>query len=112
MKNVTIFLSIGVLVLLILFLLGEDKRWFLFNVDQAEEYAISLLNGDSEMDTPKRFIDYTVSASNGYVLFTMPSKQNKVYGYFPDKEPSTIEGNISKINWRPLGGKWFVSNVE
>jgi hypothetical protein len=93
-----------------LFMVDSDRRWAIVNGSSAEEYAISLLEGDDEVETPDRFIDYSISASDGYVVFSRHDDHDTVYGYFPAKAPSEMSGAVARSTWKSLGGKWFVSH--
>lgn len=91
------------------FLVGEDKRWLFFNGNDAEIYATQLLN-DGTTKTPDKFIDYSVSTNDGYVIFSKHGDHSTIYGYFPMKTPTDIGGTVLKVNWEQLDGKWFVSH--
>jgi hypothetical protein len=91
------------------FLVSEDKRWLFFNGNDAEVYATQLLSGGTAK-TPDRFIDYSVSTNNGYVVFSKHGDHSTIYGYFPVKTPTEIGGAALKVNWEKLDGKWFVSH--
>lgn len=104
------FVTIIVSILFFAFI-GEDQRWFIINGSSAESYAIDLLNGNSNVETPDHFIDYVVTARDGYVIFSQHTEHDVFYGYFPDKPPSEISGIISSTAWAPMGGDWFVSRL-
>lgn len=89
------------------FLVSEEKRWIFFNGNDAEIYATQLLN-NSTTKTPDKFIDYSVSTNDGYVIFSKHGDHSTIYGYFPVKTPTDIDGAALKVNWEQLDGKWFV----
>lgn len=91
------------------FLVDEDKRWVFFNGSDAEIYAVQLLNNKAPQ-TPGKFIDYSVSANDGYVIFSQHNDHSTIYGYFPTKTPADVGGAVLKADWEPLDGKWFVSH--
>lgn len=91
------------------FLIGEDRRWIFFNGSDAEIYAMQLLESNAP-HTPDKFIDYSVSVSNGYVVFSKHDDHSTIYGYFPTKTPTDIGDAELKADWKPLDGKWFVSH--
>ncbi len=63
-------------------LVGEDKRWLFFNGNDAEIYATQLLN-DGTTKTPDKFIDYSVSTNDGYVIFFQARRSFKHLRVFP-----------------------------
>lgn len=81
----------------------------IFNGNDAEIYATQLLSDDTTK-TPEKFIDYSFSINDGYVIFSKNGDHSSIYGYFPVKNPSDIPGSVLKINWEKLDGKWFVSH--
>lgn len=87
--------------------IGKDKRWLLMNGSDAEDYAIALLKNDASIETPNKFVDYTVNVVNGYVIFSNHIDHSAIYGYAPNnKEPSEIGGDIK---WEFFDKNWFVS---
>ena len=109
MKILITLLAAGVIFFTAFFILiNEEQRWLILNGGVAEDFATSLLRKDVGIETPDRFIDYSVSSKNGYVLFSKHSDHSVVYGYFPDKTPSEIGEEISNLEWKSLGDNWFV----
>lgn len=110
MKIIVILVAVGIIALTTFFIfLNENQRWVIINGDVAESYAESLLKKDVKVKIPDQFIDYSVSSSDGYVVFSRHSDHDRVYGYFPDKNPSEIGDDISNLDWKSLGDSWFVS---
>ena len=89
-------------------LTNEDKIWVFVNGNDAEIYAIQLLNKKSPK-IPNKFIDYSISSNNGYVIFFQHRNSSVIYGYFPTKAPADIEEAALNADWKPLNEKWFVS---
>ena len=102
MKIVLSFILFVSISILAFFLLGTDKGWMLLNGSDAEAYAVELLK-KQPIDTPDKFIDYSVTASNGYVTFFKHSDHSTIYGYFPAENPSVGSTEIQKLNWESLG---------
>ena len=84
MKKLTVLLLILALALVLhLELSNKDKIWLFFNGNIARSYAMALLEHDFSYQQPDRFIDYTISTKNGYVVFSKHS-ESVFYGFFPD----------------------------
>ncbi|MFT5419324.1 MAG: hypothetical protein ACI9D5_000058 [Candidatus Endobugula sp.] len=94
------------LYLVIFVFMNENQRWLLFYSYSAEKYAISLLKSE-EVKTPDQFIDYSVSANDGYVIFSEHG-EDILYGYFPDKTLLNYEDNFKGVEWVLLKDNWFV----
>lgn len=101
-----IFVSISILSL---FLLETEKGWILLNGKDAESYAINLLKNPT-IKTPEKFIDYSVSVSNGYVTFSKHNDHARIYVYFPLQASSGEGIKEPKSNWEALGENWFIIN--
>lgn len=85
----------------------EDRRWLLLNRGSAEAYALALLAEESGGQIPDKFIDYTISATDGAVLFVSHDSDGRIYGYFPDGlgSQSTVG-----VDWQSLDDHWYVAS--
>jgi hypothetical protein len=88
-------------------LISPDKRWLLLNGSLAEEYANSLLMNDMSYQQPDRFIDYSVSSQDDYVIFSSHSNKNVFYGYFPNGLKPV---NNKVLQWEVLNDNWYVAH--
>ncbi len=110
MKIIVIFTAVVViLVAALIIILDEDRRWLFVNGADAEAFASLLLKKETNIQTPNKFIDYTVSAENGFVIFSKQSNHAVIYGYFPNKSPSEIDLTPEATSeWKLLDENWFV----
>lgn len=108
MKKVIIILF-GLLfaVIFVFSLSSKEQRWLFFNGNIAEEYANALLAKNISYKQPDRFIDYSVSSKDGYVMFSEHSDEPVFYGYFPNGIASI---NSEKLQWEPLSDNWYVAH--
>lgn len=87
----------------------EHRRWLLINRGSAEDYAAALLEGNTDVSAPSAFVDYSISASRGVVLFSPHSLDGPIYAYSPTGvRPPEHNG----LAWRSLGRHWFVADLN
>lgn len=104
MKRILYLFAAFLVASAILLIADRDRRWLLLNGYAAEKYALQLLGRGPTPQLPVQFIDYTVAASNGGVIFGRESHRGSVYGYFPDGEPDPENGVLT---WKKLWGRWY-----
>lgn len=90
--------------------INKNQRWLLFYGDSAEKYAKALLE-KSEIKTPDAFIDYTISAKDGYVIFSQHNNST-LYGYFNEKPPLNYKDAFKGKKWELLENKWFFLSFD
>lgn len=106
-KGVIVLLGLILAVIVVFSLSSKEQRWLFFNGSIAEEYATALLTQNVSYKQPDRFIDYSVSAQGGYVMFSEHSDEPVFYGYFPNGITSV---NSDKLQWEPLTDNWYVAH--
>lgn len=111
MKILISLFAVGAIIFtLFIIIVDKDQRWLIINGSEAEMFAISLLEKDTGVQTPDRFIGYSVSSNDGYVVFSKHSEHEAVYGYFPKIVPPEIGDEAVKLKWKSLGDNWFVAH--
>ena len=98
------FLVIGIVWF---YFMSYEERWLVMNKRVAESYAKALLKGDVNYKTPDTFIDYTVVAENGHVLFSNHLQPNRIFGYFPKSKPDANNDNVSNPVWKKVEDNWY-----
>ena len=109
MKMVSIFLLLLGVGFGALYLVYKDQCWLMLNGSDAEAYASNLLSNMGS-PTPEKFIDYSISSIDGFVLFSKHNNHSTIYGYFPTRTPNETGGEAIKLEWKPLDDNWYVSH--
>ena len=92
-------------------IVGTGKLWVFLNGDDAEMHARKMLSGNAQT-VPDKFINYSISAQKGFVIFVEHNNHSILYGYFADKPPSEVNDEVSKLVWHKVKGKWFVADLN
>lgn len=93
--------------------LSQAEKWLWTYEELAEAYAVQLLtSSEHNVRTPDEFIDLVVVAKRGYVIFTEHNDGGREFtvGYFPLASPSSTGGELERMDWVHLRGKWYGSS--
>lgn len=111
-KNKIILIGVLIIVSSIfswVFTMTDSERWLLMNRGAAEEYAATLMSGDTSYPTPDKFIDYVISAKKDYVIFTEHNKSNRTFGFFSNGLTNVHDEEVKKIEWIKIEDNWYLA---
>lgn len=107
------FIAVGVIVVLVAaglgswIVIGEARRWLLFNEAVAEKHADAVLRGELPK-TPDDLIDVQISTYLGWVLFSPHADDHGlVLAYAPGKKPDPLVTEGVARQWDQLNDHWY-----